>query len=85
MVLTVLRLGLFMALLDTTIVNIAVPSIIEEIDALLDEILWVLNAHLLVYAAHLITAGRLGDVFGPKRTLLMGMARSRRTRPAQPR
>ena len=43
-VLVVLCLGLFMALLDTTIVNVAVPSIIEGIDASFDEILWVLNA-----------------------------------------
>jgi MFS family permease len=46
----VLCLGLFMALLDTTIVNIAIPSIIEGIDASLDEIPWVLNAYVLVFA-----------------------------------
>ena len=73
-VLTVLCLGLFMALLDTTIVNIAVPSVIDGIGASLDEILWVLNAYVLVYAALLITAGRLGDIFGPKRLFLAGMA-----------
>ena len=60
-VLVVLCLGLFMALLDTTIVNVAVPSIIEGIDASFDEILWVLNAYVLVFAALLITSGRLGE------------------------
>lgn len=70
----VLCLGLFMALLDTTIVNVAVPSIIEGIDASFDEILWVLNAYVLVFAALLITSGRLGDIFGPKRLFLAGMA-----------
>jgi MFS family permease len=73
-VLVVLCLGLFMALLDTTIVNVAVPSIIEGIDASFDEILWVLNAYVLVFAALLITSGRLGDIFGPKRLFLAGMA-----------
>lgn len=72
--LAVMCLGLFMALLDTTIVNIAVPSIIEGIDASLDEILWVLNAYVLVYAAVLITAGRLGDIFGPRNLFLAGLA-----------
>lgn len=46
----VLCLGLFMALLDTTIVNIAIPSIIEGIDAPLDEIPWVLSAYVLGFA-----------------------------------
>jgi MFS family permease len=64
-------LGLFMALLDTTIVNIAVPSIIEGLDAKFDEILWVLNAYILAYAALLITGGvqerlRGGDAPDPR-------------------
>ena len=73
-VMVVLCLGLFMALLDTTIVNVAIPSIIEGIEASFDEILWVLNAYVLVFAALLITSGRLGDIFGPKRLFLAGMA-----------
>src|SRR3712207_9545630 len=73
-VLTVLCLGLFMALLDTTTSNVAVPSVIDGIGASLHEIHWVLNAYVLVYAALLITAGRLGDIFGPKRLFLAGMA-----------
>lgn len=74
MVLTVLCLGLFMALLDAIIINIALPTIGTGLDASLDEILWVVNAYLLVYAALLITAGRLGDIAGPKRLFLAGMA-----------
>ena len=73
-VLMVLCLGMFMALLDTTIVNIAIPRIIDGLDASLDEILWVINAYVLVFAALLITAGRLGDIFGQKRLFLGGMA-----------
>ncbi len=74
LVLAVMCLGLFMTLLDTTIVNIAIPRIIGGPDASLDEILWVINAYVLVFAVLLITAGRLGDIFGPKRLFLVGMA-----------
>ena len=64
LVLMVLCLGFFMILLDTTIVNIAIPDMIDELDASLDQILWVLNAYILAYAVLLITAGRLGELFG---------------------
>jgi MFS family permease len=56
LVLVFLSLGFFMILLDTTIVNIAIPSIIPALHSSLDQILWVLNAYLLVYAVLLITA-----------------------------
>jgi len=74
MVLLVLCFGFFMILLDLTIVNIAIPSIIDGLKATLDQILWVLNAYILVYAVLLITAGRLGDMFGPKWLFFGGMA-----------
>src|SRR5207237_1067914 len=73
-ILLVLCLGFFMILLDLTIVNVAIPSIIDGLHAGLDEILWVLNAYILVYAVLLITAGRLGDMFGAKRLFLIGLA-----------
>src|SRR3954454_6857472 len=73
LVLTVLCLGFFMILLDTTIVNIAIPNMIDELDASLDEILWVVNAYILVYAVLLITAGRLGDLYGPKQLFMIGL------------
>lgn len=72
-VLLVLTLGFFMILLDTTIVNVAIPSMIDGLHAGLDQILWVLNAYILVYAVLLITAGRLGDMYGPKRLFLAGL------------
>lgn len=72
-ILLVLTLGFFMILLDTTIVNVAIPSIIDGLHAGLDQILWVLNAYILVYAVLLITAGRLGDMFGPKRLFITGL------------
>jgi len=73
LVLIVLCLGFFMILLDTTIVNIAIPDMIDELHATLDQILWVINAYILAYAVLLITAGRLGDLFGPKRLFIVGL------------
>src|SRR2546428_9148549 len=72
--LLILCLGFFMTLLDLTIVNIAIPSMIDTLHASLDQILWVLNAYILTYAVLLITAGRLGDMFGPKLMFLCGLA-----------
>src|SRR5947209_5309024 len=72
-ILIVLALGFFMILLDTTIVNVAIPSIIDGLHASLDQVLWILNAYILVYAVLLITAGRLGDMFGPKKLFISGM------------
>ena len=72
--LAVLSLGLFMTLLDLTIVNIAIPSIVDSIHATLDQVLWVLNAYSLLYAVLLITAGRLGDIYGPRNVFAAGIA-----------
>ena len=66
-------LGFFMILLDLTIVNIAIPSMIDGLGASLDEVLWVVNAYVLVFAVLLITAGRLGDIVGPRRMFLSGL------------
>ena len=73
-VLLVLCMGFFMILLDLTIVNIAIPSIIKSLNASLDEILWVLNAYILAYAVLLITFGRLGDLFGQRNMFIAGLA-----------
>jgi MFS family permease len=72
--LAVLSLGLFMTLLDLTIVNVALPRLIDDLGASLDEALWVSNAYVLLLAVLLITAGRLGDIFGPRNLFLAGTA-----------
>src|SRR5215469_6367737 len=72
--LVVLCLGTFAVLLDATIVNVALPSIITDLHASLDQALWVINAYLLVFAGLLIVAGRLGDMFGPRRLFVTGLA-----------
>lgn len=73
-VLGVLCLGLFVVLLDTTIVNIAVPQLTVGLNATLDQLLWIVNAYTLAYATLLITGGRLGDLIGQKRLFLAGLA-----------
>ncbi len=73
-VLSILMLGSFMSLLDLTIVNIAIPSILDGLQASLDQILWVLNAYSLLFAVLLITSGRLGDIFGPRTIFACGLA-----------
>ena len=72
--LIVLCLGTFAVLLDSTIVNVALPSVITSLHASLDQVLWVVNAYLLVFAALLIMASRLGDMFGPRRLFTVGLA-----------
>jgi EmrB/QacA subfamily drug resistance transporter len=74
LVLAVLCLGTFAVLMDTTIVSVALPSLITGLHASLDQALWVVNAYLLVFAALLILAGRLGDLLGPRRMFSWGLA-----------
>jgi EmrB/QacA subfamily drug resistance transporter len=74
LVLAVLALGEFMILLDTTIVAVAVPKLSTDLSASLDQLLWVLNAYTLIFAVLLITAGRLGDILGPRKMFLSGLA-----------
>ncbi|GAC1512462.1 MAG: DHA2 family efflux MFS transporter permease subunit [Candidatus Dormibacteraceae bacterium] len=74
LVLAVLTTGFFMIMLDTTIVNVAIPAISAGLKITLDQILWVLNSYILVYAVLLITAGRLGDLFGQRNLFALGLA-----------
>ncbi|WP_232835604.1 DHA2 family efflux MFS transporter permease subunit [Actinocorallia populi] len=73
-ILLTLSLGFFMTLLDLTIVNIALPNMIDRLGASLDEVLWVVNGYTLVLAVLLITAGRLGDLRGQRRMFMLGVA-----------
>jgi EmrB/QacA subfamily drug resistance transporter len=74
LVLLVLTTGFFMILLDTTIVNVAIPAMSTGLNSTFDQILWVINAYVLVYAVLLITAGRLGDLYGQRNLFAIGLA-----------
>jgi EmrB/QacA subfamily drug resistance transporter len=65
--------GLFMALLDVTIVNVALPTIGKDLHASFADLQWVVNAYSLALAVFLVTAGRLGDLFGRKRLFMVGL------------
>ncbi|MBO9521970.1 MAG: DHA2 family efflux MFS transporter permease subunit [Nocardioidaceae bacterium] len=68
-----LCIGFFMILLDTTIVTVATPAIIEDLDAEVNAVVWVTSAYLLAYAVPVLITGRLGDRFGPKNLYLVGL------------
>jgi len=72
-VLFILAIALFMMNLDVTIVNIALPSIMDNLDASLADAEWVVNVYILVFAVSLITLGRFGDIFGRKRLFIGGL------------
>jgi len=64
----------FMDLLDMTIVNVAIPSILRDLHAGYTQIEWVAAGYALGFSAVLIVAGRLGDLYGRKRLFLIGMS-----------
>jgi EmrB/QacA subfamily drug resistance transporter len=71
--LLVLCLGDLMIVLDTTIVNVALPSIREDLGFSATSLAWVVNAYLLTFGGCLLLGGRLGDLFGPRRLFLVGI------------
>ncbi|QYN36468.1 DHA2 family efflux MFS transporter permease subunit [Pseudonocardia sp. DSM 110487] len=73
-VLLVLCLGYVMTLVDMTIVNVAIPAIATDLGAALDQVLWVLNGYTLALTVLLVTAGRLGDLYGARTMFAGGVA-----------
>ena len=69
-----LVLGFFMILVDLTIVTVATPTIIEKLDASVNQVVWVSSAYMLAYAVPVLITGRLGDRFGSKYLYLAGLA-----------
>src|SRR5215204_854924 len=71
--LVVLCLGDLMIVLDSTIVNVALPSIREDLGFSETSLAWVVNAYLLTFGGFLLLGGRLGDLFGYRRLFLVGI------------
>ena len=65
--------GLFILMLDSTVVALALPTIERELNASADNVQWVLNGYLLVLSVLVVTAGRLGDIYGRRLIFLIGM------------
>jgi EmrB/QacA subfamily drug resistance transporter len=66
-------IGIFMLLLDITVVNVALPSIQHELHSSFTDLQWVVNAYALTLAAFLLTAGALADLFGRRRVFTAGL------------
>jgi EmrB/QacA subfamily drug resistance transporter len=71
--LMVLCLGVLMIVLDTTIVNVALPSIRADLGFSETSLVWVVNAYMLTFGGFLLLGGRLGDLFGHRRLFLIGL------------
>src|SRR5213080_1843546 len=71
--LIVVCLGSLMIVLDTTIVNVALPSIRDDLGFSQTSLAWVVNAYLLTYGGFLLLGGRLGDFFGHRLLFLLGI------------
>src|SRR5712672_777175 len=70
----VLCLGDLMIVVDMTIVNVALPSIRDDLGFSETSLAWVVNAYLLTFGGFLLLGGRLGDLFGHRRLFLFGIA-----------
>ncbi len=73
-VLGVLCLSLLVLMIDGTVLNLAIPSLITELGATPADIQWILDAYVLVFAGLLLTAGSLSDRYGRRRILIIGLA-----------
>lgn len=71
--LIVLCLGVLMIVLDTTIVNVALPSIQADLGFSETSLVWVVNAYMITFGGFLLLGGRLGDLFGNRRVFLFGI------------
>ena len=69
----VLAAGLAMIVLDGTVVNVALPAIIDDLDLALNEAQWVTCLYAVIFAALLLTSGRLGDRYGRRLMFLIGV------------
>ena len=71
--LLVLCVGVLMIILDTTVVNVALPSIQGDLGFSQSNLAWVVNAYLIAFGGLLLLAGRIGDLIGRKRIFMVGL------------
>jgi EmrB/QacA subfamily drug resistance transporter len=71
--LLVLCAGFLMVILDSTIVNVALPTIQDDLEFSQSSLAWVVNAYLIAFGGLLLLAGRIGDLLGRKRVFLIGL------------
>src|SRR5947207_2310388 len=72
--LAVLCLSLFVIVLDNTILNVALPALVRDLHASTSQLQWIVDGYTLVFAGLLLTAGSIGDRFGRKGALSVGLA-----------
>ncbi|MGA7271018.1 MAG: MFS transporter, partial [Acidimicrobiia bacterium] len=70
----VLCLSLLIIVMDNTILNVAIPSLVRELGATNSQLQWIIDGYVIVFAGLLLTSGTLGDKFGRKRMLRLGIA-----------
>ncbi|MFE6158605.1 DHA2 family efflux MFS transporter permease subunit [Streptomyces sp. NPDC056486] len=68
-----IALGVALIVVDTTIVNVIVPSVIEDLDASSGQAQWIQESYAIVFAALLLVTGRLADIFGARRIFVAGV------------
>jgi len=73
-VLAVMCLSLLLIVMDNTIVNVAIPTLQKDLGATTSQLQWVVDAYVLVFAGLLLTMGSLGDRFGRRGALALGLA-----------
>jgi EmrB/QacA subfamily drug resistance transporter len=71
--LAAVSLGLFMIMLDNTVVNVALPSIQRDLGARLSELEWIVSGYALTFAAFILTGGKLADLLGRRRIFVIGL------------
>src|SRR5437667_2469229 len=69
----VLCVGMLMIVLDVTVVNVALPSIQDDLGFSQSSLAWVVNAYLIAFGGLLLLAGRLGDLAGRKNVFMIGL------------
>src|SRR5215216_6667138 len=65
--------GLFMIMLDNTVVNVALPSIRDDLGISISELEWVVNGYALTFGVLLLTGGKLADMLGRRRIFMLGL------------